>query len=110
MLSKIKKWIRIKVFRRVTVLDILEYADWHRDSGLCWAFRTACFDHKVSYEDFKDKCTKFNRDTALTFKADPDDVYWWPSRDWSGGRKDFLDYLIKYYEQKKPIYLKRRKK
>lgn len=102
----IKKWFRIKIAKLISVLDILEYANEHRDSGLCIAFRGACCNYNVSYDDFLSKCTMFNWNNASFFGVKSAAGYWWPSSDWTGGRKEFLDYLIEYYKKERPIYLK----
>lgn len=104
-MNKIKKWWRIWMQDKVTLLDILEYADKHRDRGLCWSFVNACNHYGVNQLYFEYKCEKFNIREASKFKAIPK-AWWWTPGVWDTGREKFLHYLIDYYSEQDPIYLK----
>ena len=104
MINKIKKWWRIWIQCKVTVLDILQYADKHRREGLCWSFDDACYHYGVRTSDFKDKCTQFSNDNAYEFGAKAGD-WWWRKGTWGTGREKFLHYLIDYYSKHEPVYL-----
>lgn len=105
MLEIIYKWFNHLIGREVTVLDILKYANNHRLSGLCRSFKEACEHYNVEYYYFYHHCKLFRRDKAKPFNA-TDDLWWWEIRNWNTGRAAFLKYLIDYYENKMPIYLK----
>ena len=105
-MNKIKKWWRIHMQDKITVLDILQYADKHRDKGLCWTFTDACIHYRVSQLDFDDKCKKFNLEEASKFNAILKH-WWWKPDVWDTGREKFLHYLIDYYSKQEPIYLEK---
>ena len=110
-IKKLKKWFRIKVAKLVTVLDILEYVDTHRDRGLSYSINDAFkhyhidagFARNIDY--FKLKCTEFNINAAMKFGA-RSACWWWVPGVWTTGREAFLHYLIDYYKNHEPIYLK----
>ena len=103
-MSKIKKWWRIYILGKLTVLDILQYVDKHRDKGLCYSFGSACSYYGVNQTYFFFKCEKFNLKEASKFNATPK-TWWWTPGIWDTGREKFLHYLIDYYSKQKPIYL-----
>ena len=103
-MKRFKRWIRTRVFKLVTVLDILEYVDEHRGTGLCYSFLDACSHYNVLRSEFLDKCQEFNRDSARAFGA-RGDVWWWTPGDWTTGREAYLHNLIDYYKKRKSIYL-----
>lgn len=105
-MKKIIKWIRIYVFRRITVLDILEYSDVHRADGLCDTFSGACSHYEVNKSDFLDKCTEFNATIAAERFNGTGKPWWWIAGVWHTGREEYLHYLLTYYRKEKPIYLK----
>lgn len=104
IMKRFKRWIRTRVFKLVSVLDILEYANEHRDTGLCYSFLDACCHYNVSRSEFLDKCKEFNRDSAQAFNG-RNYPWWWDPGDWTTGREAYLHYLIDYYKKIKPIYL-----
>lgn len=108
--NRLVRWFRIHIAKLITVLDILEYADKHREAGLCVSFQVACYRYHVSYDDFKNKCTQHTIENAMKFGAKSVGMlgygYWWERNVWHTGREEFLHYLIDYYSNKSSIYLK----
>lgn len=109
--KKLKKWFRINVAKCITVLDILEYVDTHRDRSLCYSIVDAFHHYHIdsgyagSIDYFKRKCAEFNINVALEFGARPS-CWWWAPDVWTTGREAFLHYLIDYYANREPIYLR----
>lgn len=99
LIKRIKRWWHHKV----TVLDVLEYANKHRNMGLCWNFDLACTYYGVSCADFEKKCCKFRLEEARPFGSRPHHSWWWQPGNWETGREDFLKYLINYYSNIDPI-------
>ena len=106
-LKEFKKWVRTRLFHKVTVLDILKYADANRDLGLCFSFIQACIHYWVNIEHFRECCELFNADEARRFGGESGCTWWWPKGVWDTGREEFLHYLIDYYKNQPPIYIKR---
>lgn len=105
MIQKIKYLFKKYILRKVTVLDILLYADKNHWTGLCYSFEHACWHYDVDYSKFKKKCTKFNRNEAIEHFGAVKDIWWWPQAIWQTGRQRFLDYLIDYYSKQPPIFI-----
>lgn len=100
--------IFIKNFFRlpVTRVDILKRArDYKWTGGLCIAIKCALWDFNIPTKS-KDIISKlyfpeFNRKSALVFGADPYQIFWWEMHNWSTGREEYLNYLIKCYNDDK---------
>lgn len=111
IIKKLKRWFRINVLKRVTVLDILEYVDTHRSRGLCYSIIDAFNYYHIdggfarSIDYFKLKCTEFNINAAMKYGA-RSDCWWWAPDVWTTGREAFLHYLIDYYASREPIYFR----
>lgn len=111
IIKKLKKWFRTNVLKRITVLDILEYVDTHRDKGLCYSISDAFYHYHIgggyglNIDCFKRKCTEFNINAAMRYGAGSN-CWWWAPGVWTTGREAFLHYLIDYYANREPIYLR----
>ena len=100
-MKKIILWLKrhhwIPVYRK----DILEYAknmDKEGFSGLCMLIDSSIFDFNLLHKWKVVLFPLFKRGNALSFGADKEWAYWWEEDDWSGGRMQFLDWLIEQYK------------
>lgn len=86
----------------VTRKEILKRSKKHRTFGLCHAISESLHEYKLSVISAKECFTEFKFINALLFGADGTvDGYWWDCHDWSGGRMEFLNWLIARYENDK---------
>lgn len=105
LIKRIKHWYRTTIQNKITVLDILEYANKHRSIGLCWSLDGACVHYHRHYSCFEAKCPKFCAEEAQAFNARTSSGWWWTKGEWGTGREKFLKYLIEYYSKQEPIYV-----
>ena len=85
----------------VTRKEVLLRAKKLKRAGLCFSIDRALIDYGV-YTGVVSQCfPKFRREEALKFGADKEDDWWWEPYIWDTGRMDFLDWLIKEYEDDK---------
>lgn len=99
ILKKIILWLKMHHWIPVYRKDILEYAkdiDKKGFRGLCGLIEFVLIRFDIVAE-----FPLFNEDNALLFDADIKHLYWWKRGDWSGGRMEFLNWLIEQYEDDK---------
>ena len=86
----------------VTRKEVLKRAKKLKRAGLCFSIDRALIDYgiylNVSYHSL---FPKFRREEALNFGGRKDSLGWWEYDVWDTGRMDFLDWLIKEYEDDK---------
>lgn len=98
---ELKKTFNRPIYR----VDVLRYAKHKSESftGLC-----TCLNFSVrkllDFDRFfkvSDVFPLFDRSFVILFNANVDGMFWWKPGKWDTGRMDFLDYLIKQYEDDK---------
>lgn len=87
----------------VTRKMVLMRASKYRDNGLCYAIHKSLYEYGIitGYLGLITYFPLFTRNNALAFGASESDDFWWPIGNWSTGRKDFLNWLIKQYRDDK---------
>ena len=98
---------KIKYNKPIYRVDILRYVKYiERSVGLCPSIRFALFRCNIQMPAvIKPLVPIFfplmDRKNAEHFNAIPLNIYWWPMGDWTGGRMDFLNWLIDQYKDDK---------
>ena len=107
-MNTIKIFIKNLFKLPVTRVDVLKRAmDYKWTGSLCVAIKLALTDFKIPTKPQPRKIIsklyfpEFNRKSALVFGADPYSVFWWEMHNWSTGRREYLNYLIKCYNDDK---------
>ena len=86
-------------------VDVLRYANEHRDLCLCYTIYDALGHFGIDTEDYgicesvRHYFPEFTIENAKPFGA-IDSTYWWTPNVWEG-RAKFLEWLIKFYENDK---------
>ena len=98
---ELKKTFNRPIYR----VDVLRYAK-HKSAsfkGLCTCLHFSVRKLVEIDGNFKvsDVFPMFCRPFAILFNANVDSPYWWKLGKWDTGRMDFLDYLIKQYDDDK---------
>lgn len=84
---------------RVDILRCVKYIERH--SGLCSSLYFALTHCNVSINTATYPFPLMDRKNAVPFNAQSFTAYWWPIGDWTGGRMDFLNWLIDQYKDDK---------
>lgn len=99
---------KIKFNRPIYRVDILRYVKYIEHCwGLCHSINSALVYCNVdvtaiSIDAYISRFFPlFKRKYAEPFNAQPLAVFWWPLGDWTGGRMDFLNWLIDQYKDDK---------
>lgn len=95
--------------RPIYRVDILRYVKYiEQRSGLCHSISSAlshCNVYKTTETDVGAVVSRFFslmfRKNAEHFNASYNAGFWWPVGDWTGGRMDFLNWLIDQYKDDK---------
>ena len=86
----------------VTRKEVLKRAKKLKMAGLCISIDRALIDYGIYLNvNYHSLFPKFRREEALNFGAEKEDAWWWEHDVWDTGRMDFLDWLIKEYEDDK---------
>lgn len=86
-------------------IDVLRYANEHRDIGLCFTIYHALVHFNINTKDIgmcksvRYYFPEFTIENAEPFGAS-NDTYWWAPYTWKQ-RAEFLNWLIKFYENDK---------
>lgn len=98
---------KIKFNRPLYRVDILRYVKYiERRWGLCYSIYSALFG-RYTHTSVAIGFTVsrlfplMDRKNAMPFNAHPLNAHWWPVGDWTGGRMDFLNWLIDQYKDDK---------
>lgn len=104
-------YIKYKIIfnRPIYRVDILRYVKYiERFSGLCHSLfvaQTRCNVCETTETDIGAFVSRYFplmlRKNAEPFNVHPFDSYWWPAGDWTGGRMNFLNWLIDQYKDDK---------
>lgn len=97
-------YIKYKIIfnRPIYRVDILRYVKYiERFSGLCHSLFVALTRCNVSIITATPPFPLMDRENAKPFNARSLATYWWPAGDWTGGRMNFLNWLIDQYKDDK---------
>lgn len=93
--------------RPIYRVDILRYVKYIEQSlGLCHSIHFALFCCNIHVPtEVEPTVSRFfplmDRKNAKPFNAHSRAPHWWPAGDWTGGRMDFLNWLIDQYKDDK---------
>ena len=87
----------------VTRKEVLKRAKKLKRAGLCFSIDEALRDYGIdlSYAFVVKYFPKFRREMAFKFGGRKNSLWWWLPYHWDTGRMDFLNWLIKDYEDDK---------
>jgi hypothetical protein len=97
----IKFWYKLKFNRPIYRVDVLKAVKYNykncREYGICTSIRNVGINSlKIVFP----KLNYFYAASTIGTYGDPD-FYWWTINDWTGGRMEFLNWLIKEYKNDK---------
>lgn len=103
-LKNFKNFIKNLFHRPIYRKDILMYVNRKTKlGGLCYSIHKSCEKYHFDYySDFQKVFPLYTYENAKKFGASGGGTgYWWRVGEWNNGRQEFLDWLIKQYENDK---------